>query len=327
MSCKPGNNSSKILLETTGYADSTLIYLVHMETATKDSGYIINNELVFDVDVVEPTPFQINPVFITRESFEYRSFWKENRQLTIRAEKGNLNNARVEGSEIQIQADFVKGSKDKLTQLNDSLLTVYRSLEDKKSEEALALRAKGKEAIKAITDVDISYIKNNPDQLFSAITLKQLMTYTIPKDKTAALYESLSVEMKSTKYGRSIKKYLELSRDLQIGDKAPDFQLPDLNGKLVGLKDFEGKYILLDFWGSGCGPCRLENPNLLRYYKTYRDKGFEIISISFDKNWEEWANAVKKDSMIWTTLCDLQGSDGDVIMTYKVYFHANIFFN
>jgi peroxiredoxin len=325
VSFKPGNNSSKIFLKTSGFPDSTLIYLVHMETATKDSGYIINNELVFNVDVVEPTPFQINPVYITRESFEYRSFWKENRQLTIRAEKGNLNNARIEGSEIQVQADFVKDRKDKLTQLNDSLLTVYRSLEDKKSEEALALRAKRKEVTNAIIDVDVSYVKNNPDQLFSAITLKQLMTYTIPKDKTAALYETLSAEMQATKYGRSIKKYLELSRDLKVGDKAPDFQLPDLNGDLVGLKDFEGKYILLDFWGSGCGPCRMENPNLLRNYKAYRDKGFEIISISFDKKREGWVNAVKKDSMIWTTVCDLQGGDGDVIMTYKVYFMPTYF--
>jgi len=321
MSCNPDNNSSRMLLETTGFADSTLIYLVNMETATTiDSGYIVNNQLVFDVDVVEPTPFLIRPVFITRESFEYRSFWKENRQLTIRAEKGNLNSARVEGSEIQIQADFVKEIKDKLTLLNDSLLTVYRSLEDNKSEEALALRAKRKEVTKAITDADISYVRNNPDQLFSAITLKQLMTYTIPREETKTLYENLSTEMQATKYGRSIKKYLELSRDLKIGDKAPDFQLPDLDGNLVELKDFEGNYILLDFWGSGCGPCRMENPNLLRNYKAYRDKGFEIISISFDKNREDWANAVKKDGMIWTTVCDLQGSDGDVIMTYKVYF-------
>lgn len=131
--------------------------------------------------------------------------------------------------------------------------------------------------------------------------------------------------MQSTKYGISIKKYLELSRDLKVGDEAIDFLLPDLDGNLVGLSNFKGKYILLDFWGSGCGPCRMENPNLLRNYIAYRNKGFEIISISFDKNSEAWANAVKKDSMIWTTVCDLKGSDGDVIMTYNVYFVPTYF--
>ncbi|MCD4769968.1 MAG: TlpA family protein disulfide reductase, partial [Bacteroidales bacterium] len=91
-------------------------------------------------------------------------------------------------------------------------------------------------------------------------------------------------------------------------------------GNLVGLNNFKDKYILLDFWSSGCGPCRLENPNLLRNYKAYREKGFEIISISLDKNREDWANAVKKDSMIWTTVSDLRGSDGEIPMTYNVYF-------
>lgn len=325
MSCNHNDNSSLILLEITGYADSTKIYLVDTEQMTSDSGYIVNNHLVFDVDIDEPKKFIIRPVFKTRENYQVRNFWKENRQLTIRAEKGNLKNAMVEGSEIQIQADIVKASKGKLIQLNDSIYGVYKSLENNKSEEGLALRARGKEITEAIKDVDVNYIKDNPDKLYSAITLKQLMTYTIPITETEALYENLSAEMQSTKYGLAIKKYLDLSRDLQIGDKAIDFQLPDLDGNLVGLGDFHGKYVLLDFWGSGCGPCRMESPNLLRNYKEYRDKGFEIISISFDKNREDWANAVKKDSMIWNTVCDLNGGDGDVIMTYKVYFLPSYF--
>jgi len=187
------------------------------------------------------------------------------------------------------------------------------------------LRTRGREITKAITDVDINYVKNNPDNLYSAVILKQLMTYTIPKKETEALYEDLSSEIKSTKYGLAIKKYLEISRDLEVGDKAIDFQLPDQDGNLVGLSNFQGKYILLDFMSSGCGPCRMENPNLLRNYREYRDEGFEIISISFDKNREDWLNAVKKDSMIWTTVCDLQGGDGDVIMTYNVYFMPTYF--
>ncbi len=267
----------------------------------------------------------LHPVMKTRADIDVRYVWKENRQLTIRAEKGNLKNALVEGSELQLEADLVKSEKDDLQRLNDSLLKAYRSLEDKKSEEGLALRARGIEITQAMSDVDINFIKNNPDELYSAITLKQLMTYTIPKDKTEALYGILSAEMQATRYGISIKKYLEISRDLKVGDKAVDFQLPDIDGNLVGLGDFQGKYILLDFMSSGCGPCRMENPNLLRNYKAYKDQGFEIISISFDKNREDWVNAVKKDSMIWTTVCDLKGRDGDVIMTYKVYFMPTYF--
>ena len=77
-------------------------------------------------------------------------------------------------------------------------MSLYRSLEDKASEEALALRAKGKEVTQEIKDVEINFVKNNPDKLFSVITLRQLMSYRIPKETTEALYENLSAEMKST---------------------------------------------------------------------------------------------------------------------------------
>lgn len=320
MSCSQNDNPSKIILQTTGFADSTKIYLYNSEKATQDSGYIVNNNLVFSVDVDEPTQFSIRPVIKTRADIDIKSFWKEDKQVTIRAEKGNLKNAIVEGSEIQKQVDIIEASKSHLKQPLDSIRTEYRSVPGEDTEKREALRTEGKEIEQLIIDVDVDYIKNNPDELFSVITLKQLMTYTIPKDKTKALYENLSVEMQSTKYGITVKKFLDLSLDLKIGDKAVDFQLPDLDGNLVGLNNFKDKYILLDFWSSGCGPCRLENPNLLRNYKAYREKGFEIISISLDKNREDWANAVKKDSMIWTTVSDLKGSDGEIPMTYNVYF-------
>lgn len=325
MSCNLNEEQSKIVLQTTGFADSTKIYLTNYETMLTDSGYIMNNNMAFYADVDGPTMFAIRPIFETRATFEVKTFWKENKQLTIKAEKGNLENAKIEGSVIQIQADLVDHDKKQLQQKNDSLASIYKSWDKEDTEGRLAIRKKGREITQAIADVEINYIKNNPDELFSAITLKQLMTYTIPKTETKALYENLSVDMQATKYGMSIKKYLELSQDLEVGDQAVDFQLPDLDGNLVGLKDFSGKYILLDFWGSGCGPCRMENPNLLRYYQAYRDKGFEIISISFDKNRDDWANAVEKDSMIWTTVCDLKGTDGDVIMTYNVYMMPTYF--
>lgn len=275
MSCNPNENNSKIVLETTGFADSTKIFLVNTETVRTDSGYIINNNLVFYADVDEPTKFFIKPVIRTRADIDVKYFWKENKLLTIKGEKGNLEYAKVEGSVIQIQADAVDASKNHLKQINDSLLSVYKSWDKEDTEGKSAIRKKGKEITQAIIVVETDYIKNNPDELYSAITLKQLMTYTIPKEKTKALYENLSAEIQETKYGITIKKYLDLSLDLKIGDQAADFQLPDLDGNLVGLKDFKGKYILLDFWGSGCGPCRMENPNLLRYYKAYREKGFK----------------------------------------------------
>jgi peroxiredoxin len=319
ISCSPNNDQSKIVLNTSGYPDSTKIYLWKVETESSDSGYIINNNLVFSADVDEPTRFNIRTVFKTRAEFEIKYFWKENTLLTISAEKGNMKNAKFEGSVIQIQANGIDTIKNQLQQKNISLRQEYDNWDKDDKEGRLAIRKKGNEITQSIKDVEINYVKNNPDELLSAITLNQLKNYTIPKDKTQELYENLSLENKSTKYGMNVKNFLDTSHDLKVGDQAIKFQLPDLNGNLVGLDDFKGKYILLDFWGSNCGACRMGNPNILNNYKAYREKGFEIISISFDKNKESWANAVEKDSMIWTTVCDLKGTNGDVIMAYNAY--------
>jgi len=318
--CKQNDVQSDIVIEAKGFADSTLIYIMNLETETSDSGYIINNNLHFSVEVEEPTHFVIRPVFTSRENVDYRYFWKENKPMHIWAENGKLMNARIEGSEIQKQVDAVDDSKNHLKNRLDSLQNEYRSLPREETENRLAVRNKGKEIEKAITDVEINYIKNNPDELFSAISLKNLMKYTIPKTQTEELYEGLSPEIQATKYGVIVKKFLDLSTDFKIGDKAKDFQLPDLDGNLVGLSTFKDKYILLDFMSSNCGPCRMENPNLLKNYRAYRDKGFEIISISLDKNRDDWASTVKKDSMIWTTVSDLKSFEGDIPLTYNVYF-------
>jgi len=326
-SCSQKADQAKIIIETTGFADSTKIYLFNHEIEKQDSGFIINNHLIFSATVTEPTLFSISTVFNyqKREEFENKLFWKENRSLIIKAEKGSLKYAKIEGSNLQKQADIIEIDQARLERMNDSLLVEYRSLPTEETDKRLALRTRGKEITQSITEVETDYVKNNPNELFSVITLKNLMSYTIPKDKTKELYENLSDKMKSTKYGISVKKYLDLSLDLKIGDKAPDFQLPDLNGKLVGLNNFKGKYILLDFWSSNCGPCILELPNMLKNYQAYRDKGFEIISISFDKKRADWENIVKKENMIWTTVSDLKGSDGEVILTYNVYFMPTYF--
>jgi peroxiredoxin len=320
VSCNNYNNNSKIILEANGFPDSTKIYITNIETETRDSGYIVNNKLIFLALVEEPSRFSINTVYTSRENLQHRSFWKENKPVIIKIEKGNLNDARIEGSEIQKTVDLLDASKAILNRKLDSIINEYKAIPMELTEKRQAVRAEGQKIEKAINETDVNFIRTNPNELYSAITLKNLMQYTIPKDLTRELYNILTPEIQSTKYGVSVNKYLTLSREVKIGDKAIDFQLPNLENQSVSLSDYQGKYVLLDFWSSNCGPCRMENPNLLRNYKAYRDKGFEIIGICLDKTRETWKNTVKTDSMIWTTVSDLKGFDGDIPMTYSVYF-------
>lgn len=104
-----------------------------------------------------------------------------------------------------------------------------------------------------------------------------------------------------------------------VGQKAPDIELSDVNGKKVRLSSLKGKVVLLDFWASWCGPCRKENPFTLEIYNVYKDKGFTVYSVSIDQDKQKWIKAVEKDELIWPYhVNDSKGWYGKAASTYGV---------
>ncbi|MBO9699599.1 MAG: TlpA family protein disulfide reductase [Sporocytophaga sp.] len=105
----------------------------------------------------------------------------------------------------------------------------------------------------------------------------------------------------------------------KVGQKAPDFEIEDPNGKTIHLSDLTGKVVLLDFWASWCMPCREANPEVVAIYQKYHDKGFEIFSVSLDTKREAWLNAIKKDQLSWPNHgSDLKGWENAVAELYEV---------
>lgn len=129
------------------------------------------------------------------------------------------------------------------------------------------------------------------------------------------LYNKLSEKGKKTTVGKKIKQHVQRLKAMDIGNKSPDFTLKDQHGKKYNLSSFKGKYVLLDFWASWCGPCVKEIPHLKEAYEKYHNKGFEIISVSIDRDRAKWLQALEKYQMPWVGLIDNEKQEDKITQT------------
>jgi peroxiredoxin len=128
----------------------------------------------------------------------------------------------------------------------------------------------------------------------------------------------LSPAAKNNLIGKRTLEKIRIDKKMGIGTTAPSFTQNDTQGKPVSLKDFRGKYVLIDFWASWCHPCRAENPAVVKVFNEYKDKNFTIIGVSLDSVKENWLEAIKKDGLTWTHVSDLKGWKNVVAEQYHV---------
>jgi peroxiredoxin len=197
----------------------------------------------------------------------------------------------------------------------DSLQQLGKKDEQRKVEDAInQLDNEMKDAVYA------SFIKTHPNSNAALYAVKQYAGYDIDPVKVEPLFNSLPAAVKSWPSAKAFQERLNIARKTAIGNYAMDFTQNDTLGKPVSLSSFKGKYVLVDFWASWCGPCRRENPNVVKVFNKYKDRNFTILGVSLDRpdTKEKWLAAIHKDNLTWTHVSDLKYWDNEVAKQYGI---------
>ncbi|HYE56038.1 MAG TPA: TlpA disulfide reductase family protein [Chitinophagaceae bacterium] len=163
-----------------------------------------------------------------------------------------------------------------------------------------------------------SFIMANKDSYVSPFVM--VVTSQLSDDMTIQekRYNALNKNVQSGYFGKYMKGLIDDSKIGAVGTQAIDFTQNDTVGKPVSLSSFRGKYVLVDFWASWCGPCRMENPNVVEAFHKFRDKNFTVLGVSLDRSKESWIKAIYDDKLAWTHVSDLKFWSNEVATTYKI---------
>lgn len=280
---------------------------------TLGCGVIVDSKFTINGEIEEPhlallqlAGFQGGFVFLLDSDAPYEvELWKD--------KKSTIKGGMLQTTLNQYQDRVAKGNKE-LEAMNAK---VEEASKEKRFKTVGELKKKMEQKRgKILKELD-AIVEANKDNLFGAY----IQTAGMERMNLEALkqcYAKLSDKAKETDPGRFVLERIKLLENVEQGSVAPNFTLQTPEGEDLSMYDIKGKIKIIDFWASWCGPCRLENPNMVKLYNDFKDKGLVVISVSLDDKKDKWLDAIKKDGMTWIHLSDLRGWKSGIVKTYNI---------
>jgi peroxiredoxin len=202
-------------------------------------------------------------------------------------------------------------------QMNSVANTINQTMPGAERDSLMATYTETQQSIQQQID---KFITDKPRSPVSAFVLNATYQFNEDPILLEQRFNRLDASIKKSETGKQLEEVIAENKIGAVGTQALDFTQPDTTGTPVSLSSFRGKYVLVDFWASWCGPCRQENPNVVESFNKFSSKNFTVLGVSLDRpgQKEKWVNAIKEDNLTWTHISDLQFWSNAVAQLYHI---------
>ncbi|MGO2359171.1 MAG: redoxin domain-containing protein [Mesonia sp.] len=324
LACENESKDESVLTAKIDVEDGAKVYFSAMNDQGSpkaiDTTIVKNGEFSFELPKVEYQTLSI--LTLEGDSRGNVLFINENKKTEGTIYKDSLQASHLKGGENQkLLYNYLTFISEQGKKANDLGKRFRDPSLQKNPEIAKSMREERAILTKKEHEFRENLIKDNPNSLVSILVLSDMIGMNInPNADKKALFNSLSKKAKSSPSGKKIEKYLEANQDISIGSKAPGFSAKTPEGEELSLEGALGKITIIDFWASWCKPCRIENPNVVKLYNKYHDKGLNIIGVSLDKKTQKdkWLKAIEDDKLAWQHVSNLEYWNEPIAKLYNV---------